>query len=155
MSTIISVLVFLYLMLDAGNSQFFMYNPLLGQMFQSIAKQVIEIIHNGNASCADELLSKMSLLNGGMVQLTAMTENTTCEAFQSFLPMVKTILAKGKPEYERIKFSDQELHDKFNFSSSDLQQFRTLHTHIGQLITKMETITESRNISVVAIENEP
>lgn len=96
----------------------------------------------------------MTLLNGGMVQLTAMTENTTAEIFHTYLPVVKTVLAKGKPEYARIKFSDQELLNKFNFSSTSLQRFRTLHAHIGQLIAKLEKITDSKDVSVAAIENE-
>lgn len=152
----IAVLVLVYLLLDAGHSQHYMFNPAIGLMFQSLASQVIETIHNGNASCADNLLSKMSLLNGGMIQLTAMTENATSQAFHTYqLPVVKTVLAKGKPEYQRIKFTDEELHDKFNFSSSDLQRFRSLHAHIGELIMKLEQIAERKNVNVEALENEP
>lgn len=154
MPTTVSVFVLLYLLLDAGNSQFFMYNPAIGLMFQSIARQVVETIHNGNASCADDLLSKMTLLKGGIFQLAAMTANTTSETFQTFLPTVKIVLAKGKPEFARIKYSDKELQDKFNFSIMEMQQFRTLHSHIGELITKLESITASQNVSVSAIENE-
>lgn len=154
LSRMILVPLFLLLLLDIGSSQHYMFNPVIGRMFQSIASQVIDTIHNGNASCADALLSKMTLLNGGMVQLTAMTENTTAEIFHTYLPVVKTVLAKGKPEYARIKFSDQELLNKFNFSSTSLQRFRTLHAHIGQLIAKLEKITDSKDVSVAAIESE-
>lgn len=143
----VPVLVFLYVLLAAGHSQHYMYNPAIGQMFQSLAKQVVETIHNGNASCADDLFSKMTLISGGMIQLTAMTENATSQVFHTYLPVVKTVLAKGKPEYMRIKFSDGELQNKFNFNSSDLQRFHSLHAHIGELITKLEQIVERKNIT--------
>lgn len=150
----IPTIVFVLLLLVASQSQFYMFNPMIGQMFYSLANQVRDTIHNGNASCADGLLNKLTLIDGGMVQLTAMTENATCETFRTFLPVVKTILAKGKPEYARIKFNDEALRKRFSFNMSSLQRFRTLHAHIGQLISKLEEITDRKNVSVADIENE-
>lgn len=150
----IPLFIFLFLLLNGGHSQHYMSNPMIGMMFYSLASQIIDTIHNGNASCADSLINKLAFLDGGMAQLTSMTENATCEVFRTFLPVVKTVLAKGKPEYNRIKLSDEELQNKFNFSSSSLQRFRTLHAHIGKLLSKLEEITDSKNVSVAAIEND-
>lgn len=125
-----------------------MFHAGIGEMFQSLAIGIFNELQGHNTSVGGDLLSKIMLLNGGMQQLLAMVNNTSYQVFQTFLPIIRIILVKGQPHFNKIKFKDHELQKRFAWTSENIKSFHDLHSDIKNQLKKLEEICKFHNVEI-------
>lgn len=116
------------------------FNAGVGYMFKALAVTILDELQGKNVSVHGELITKISFLNGGMKQLMAVAENPSPMVFDTIKPIIKDIMEHGKPKFENITFTDQDLIERFSWNSTQISQFRDLHQDIKNMLKRLEKI---------------
>lgn len=131
--------------ISLGQHQGPMFNAGVGYMFKALAVTILDELEGKNVSVHGDLITKISFLNGGMKQLLAIAENKSPMVFDTIKPIVKDIMEHGKPKFDRIKFKDEDLVERFAFNSTQIDQFHVLHQDIKGMLKRLEEICASHN----------
>lgn len=125
------------------------FNAGVGYMFRHLAVNILNELRGKNVSVHGELLTKISFLKGGMKQLLAVAENDSPAVFDTIKPIVKDIMEKGKPEFEKIKFADEDLVERFAWNSTQVAQFHDLHNEVAGMLKRLNEICLKNNYCII------
>ncbi|KAG8249129.1 hypothetical protein J6590_026052 [Homalodisca vitripennis] len=125
-----------------------LFDAGVGHMFRALASNILDELRGKNVSVVGDLLTKISFLSGGMKQLMSLAESKSYQVFETIKPMVREIMEKGKPKFEKIKFNDGDLVERFAWNSTQIAQFRDLHSEIKGMLKRLEKICILHNYKI-------
>uniref|UniRef100_A0A1B6MA36 Uncharacterized protein n=1 Tax=Graphocephala atropunctata TaxID=36148 RepID=A0A1B6MA36_9HEMI len=122
-----------------------LFDAGVGHMFRALASTILDELRGKNVSVVGDLLTKISFLSGGMKQLMSLAESKSYQVFETIKPMVREVMENGKPQFEKIKFKDEDLVRRFAWNSTQVAQFRDLHSEIKAMLKRLGKICKLHN----------
>lgn len=118
----------------------------IGNLFRRFDKSIcgaIKAKENLQKGLEDVLLD-MAALNGVMKDLKKILKKKPINMKKEPLPLVQALLSRNRPQYLKLKFEEQEIKKKFEWTDEQLREFWKLYSETEKIRTHLRNMVEKK-----------
>lgn len=124
------------------------YNNI-AHLFHSMYREMWTPFESTNHTAGEVIMKKVEMCLEGTKELNHLADVTPEQEFHKlYLKPVRFMILRGRKQWRMISYKDDELKEKYGWTTREIERFREMYREIHELVNEMEDFCKVRHVDL-------